>query len=206
MIGEHPELFPDLIYVSPYLRTRLTANYLLKDIKGLDINFDHLTDEEQLQDLILGSFNGRDITIKIEERIRERDHGGNIAPNYVRDYLEGKKNATHLLSKTQKNKLHYYTAPEGGESQVEVNARTREFLSKIYQKEEYKNILIVSHHLTIISALMSIFGGSFNSFTDIDENRRPRNGSFTFLSEIPKTEMGRENKFRVSGYNLSLEE
>lgn len=203
---QHPEIFPDLIYISPYLRTRLTANYLLKDVKGLDIDLGKLTEEEQLRDLILGSFNGRDIAIKIEERIRERDHGGNVAPNYVRDYLDGKKNATHLLTQKQRDQLHYYTAPEGGESQVAVNERTRNFLSKIYQKEEYKNILIVSHHLTIISALLSIFGGSFKSFTDIDELRRPKNGSFTFLSEIPKTEMGREKKFRVSGYNLSLEE
>jgi hypothetical protein len=35
--------------------------------------------------------------------------------------------------------------------------------------------------------------------------RRPANGSLTVFSQIPKTQKWDENKFRIAGYNLSLE-
>jgi broad specificity phosphatase PhoE len=206
LVHQHPEIFPDIIYISPYLRTRLTAHYLLKEIEGLDIDFEKLTDEKKLTDLILGEYQGKQIAIKIDERIRERDFGANIAPSYIRNYISEKGNYADLLSEKQRDKMQYYTAPQGGESQSQVNERTKNFLTHIYDKEEYKNILIVSHHLAIISTLLSIFGGSFESFHQIDTLWKPKNGSFTFLSQIPETERGRENKFRISGYNLSLEE
>lgn len=53
LIREHPEVFPDLIYVSPYVRTRTTAKYLLEGVEGLDIPFDHLLNQTTGEDLIL---------------------------------------------------------------------------------------------------------------------------------------------------------
>jgi len=206
LIKQHPEIFPDIIYISPYLRTRLTANYLLKNIEGLDIDLNKLTDEDKLEDLIIGSFNNKAVTIKIDERIRERDHWSNISPSFLREYYGDKNGYRSLLTEKQNEKVHYYTAPEGGESQVQTNARAKTFLDTIYKKEEYQNIMVISHHLTIIWALLSIFWGSFQSFYTLNELRKPQNGSFTTITQIPETEAGQENKFRVSGYNLSLTE
>jgi broad specificity phosphatase PhoE len=90
LIQQHPELFPDIIYVSPYLRTRLTANYLLKNIEGLKMNLDQLTKEEQLQDLIIGKFYEKEFVLKIDERIRERDHGLNVSPSFLREFQQEK--------------------------------------------------------------------------------------------------------------------
>ncbi|MCX6824435.1 MAG: hypothetical protein NT085_04910 [candidate division SR1 bacterium] len=205
LIKENPTLFPDLMYISPYIRTRQTAHYFLKDIAGLDMDFDKLVNEDMLKDLIVGSFNGKDIAIKIDERIRERDHGSNIAPSFIRDFWDGEKGFHHLLNKKQREKIYYYTSPAGGESQVYTNARAKDFLSKIYEKVKYKNVWGFGHHLEILGGIQSISGGSFETFYKLNEMRRPANGSFTILSQIPKTEAGEEDKFRISGYNLSLE-
>lgn len=146
------------------------------------------------------------MAIKIDERIRERDHGSNIAPSFIRDFWDDQRGIYDTLSRVQREKMYYYTSPAGGESQVQTNARAKEFLLRNFEKEKYANILVVSHHLTILGALLSIFGGSFETFYKLNELRKPANGSFTFLSQIPKTEVGDENKFRVAGYNFSLRE
>lgn len=206
LIEQNPEIFPDLIYVSPYIRTRETLNYMLKGIQWLDVDLDKLTDEEKLQDLIIWSFQWKDIAIKIDERIRERDHGSNVAPSYIRDFLDGEKWFHDMLTKLQREKIYYYTSPAWWESQVQTNARAKEFLLRNYEKKKFKNILCVSHHLEILGSLQSISWWSFETFYKLNELRRPANGSFTMLSQIPKTEVGEENKFRISAYNLSLQE
>jgi len=206
MIAQHPEVFPDLIYVSPYVRTRWTLYYMLKNIKWLKMDFDELINEKKLKDLIVWSFNGRKFSIKVDERIRERDHGSNIAPSHIRDFLDGEKWFHDMLSKLQREKIYYYTSPAWWESQVQTNARAKEFLLRNYEKKKFKNILCVSHHLEILWSIQSISWWSFETFYKLNELRRPANGSFTILSQIPKTEVGEENKFRISAYNLSLEE
>lgn len=205
LIKQHPELFPDIIYVSPYLRTRLTANYLLKNIEGLEINLDQLTKEEKLQDLIIGKFYEKEFALKIDERIRERDHGSNVSPSFLREFHQEKEGYRAYLGKMRNEQMHYYTAPEGWESQVQTNARAKLFWKDLFEKEEYKNILVVSHHLTILGTLLSIMWGSFQTFYQLNEFWKPENGSFTILSEIPETDAGKENKFRIAWYNLSLE-
>lgn len=206
LIKSNPSLFPDLIYVSPYLRTRLTTHYMLKNIQWLDIDFEKMINEDKLQDLIVWSFNGHDIAIKMDERIRERDHGANVAPSFIRNFWDWDKWFHDLLTKLQREKVYYHTAPAWWESQVQTNARAKEFLIRNFEKNQFWNILVVSHHLLMIWALLSIFGWSFQTFYKLNELRRPANGSFTFLSQIPQTEIWQENKFRVSAYNLSLQE
>ena len=156
LINQYPELFPDVICISPYLRTRRTAHYFLKDVEGLDIDMDQLINEEKLEDLIIGSFKGKEVCIKIEERIRERDFGSNIAPSYLRDFY-GETKGNELLTKLQKDKMYYFTAPVGGESQIQDNARVKDFLNSMRARKEYNNVLAFTHHLTMISALLSVF-------------------------------------------------
>lgn len=208
LIKDNPEIFPDLIYVSPYVRTRETLNYMLKGISwlDLDIDLDKLTDEEKLQDLIVWSFQWKDIAIKVDERIRERDHGSNIAPSFIRDFLDEEKWFHDMLTKLQREKIYYYTSPAWWESQVQTNARAKEFLLRNYEKKKFKNILCVSHHLEILGSLQSITWWSFETFYKLNELWKPANGSFTVLSQIPQTEIGQEDKFRISAYNLSLKD
>ncbi len=204
-IKENPDAFPDRIYVSPYVRTRLTAHYFLKGIEWLDIDFKKLINEEQLEDLIVWSFNGKDIAIKIDERIRERDHGSNIAPSFIRDFWSGEKWFHHLLTKKQREKIYYYTSPAWWESQVATNARSKNFNDNIYKEARYNNVWCFGHHLQILWWVQSISWWSFETFYKLNELRRPANGSLTVFSQIPKTQKWDENKFRIAGYNLSLE-
>ncbi len=206
LIQNNPELFPDLIYISPYVRTRLTAHYFLQNIKWLDIDFEKLINQSKLKDLIIWSFLGKDITIKIDERIRERDHGSNIAPSFIRDYLDGKNNFHNMLTKEEREMMYYYTSPAWWESQAYTNARKHEFLKSVYEKNKFKNIWCFDHHLDILWGVQSISGWSFETFYKLNEMRRPKNGSLTVFSKVPKTQKGDENKFRIAGYNLSLEE
>ena len=55
-----------------------------------------------------------------------------------------------MLQEKQREKIYYYTAPAGGESQVQTNARAKEFLLEMYTKHKFKNIQVHSHHLVII--------------------------------------------------------
>lgn len=205
LIKQDPNIFPDLIYISPYIRTRMTAHYFLKNISWLDIDFEKLINEDQLEDLIVWSFQWKDIIIKIDERIRERDHGSNIAPSFIRNFWDEEKAFHDMLTREQKEKIYYYTSPAWGESQVQTNARAKEFLLRNYEHNKPKNIQVYSHHLTEIWALLSIFGWSFQTFYKLNELRKPGNGSLSVISQIPKTNVWQENKFRVSAYNLSLE-
>ncbi len=205
LIKQSPELFPDLIYVSPYVRTRRTTYHQFRHIEGLDMDIEKLINEEELEDLIIWSFEGKDIAIKIDERIREREHGSNMVPGFIRKFLIWEKKVFRLLDKMQKEKIYYFTSPDGGESQAQTNARSESFLNRIQEKKKFENIYIESHHLTEIWALLSIFGWSFQTFYKLNELWKPANGSFTVLSQIPKTQKWEENKFRVSAYNLSLE-
>ena len=205
-IKENPDAFPDRIYVSPYVRTRQTAHYYLKDIKWLNIDFKNLVDEDQLKDLIIWSFNGKDIAIKIDERIRERDHWSNVAPSFIRDFWSGEKWFHHLLTKKQREKIYYYTSPAWWESQVATNARSKNFNDNIYKEARYNNVLWFGHHLQILWWVQSISWWSFETFYKLNELRRPANGSLTVFSQIPKTQKWDENKFRIAGYNLSLQD
>jgi hypothetical protein len=57
-----------------------------------------------------------------------------------------------------------------------------------------------------LGGVQSISGWSFETFYKLNELRRPANGSLTVFSQIPKTQKWDENKFRIAGYNLSLED
>ena len=73
-------------------------------------------------------------------------------------------------------------------------------------KDKHSQVLVVSHHLAIIAAVQSVFGGTFNTFFQLDKYWKPHNGSLTVLSQIPKTQSGQKNRIRVAGYNMMLKD
>lgn len=209
-IRQNPSSFPSLIVVSPYLRTRLTAYYFLKYIEGLDIDFDALVnkDSSRLRDMIIGSFHGREVVIQLRDEVRERDHGSDVAPSYLRKYIDSLDpfRETAWLSEDQLWQIHYYTAPGGGEAQVAVNARIKSYLYSLTRGNDYHaSIMVFTHHLAILWALNTIYKWSINTFQDLDTYWKPHNGSLTVLSKLPKTETGQKDKLRVAGYNMLLD-
>jgi broad specificity phosphatase PhoE len=207
LIAENPDLFPTLIVVSPYLRTRLTAHYFLKYIDWLDLDLNKLIDPHSKADLILWTFQGKPIRIKVENRARERDHGSWVAPSFLRKYIESLDPfTTHwILSEDESDASYYFNAPAWWESQVQVEERTRSLLNFL-SGEKDANIMIFSHHIAILAALNIIFAGSMNTYFNLDNNRKPQNGSMTILSQLSQTETWQEDKLRVAIYNTLLSE
>lgn len=206
LIKANPDIFPTLIVVSPYLRTRITAHYFLKYIDGLDLDINRLIDPKNSRDLILGQFQWKPVAIKIMERIRERDHGSDIAPSFLRDFI-----ASHspfspqpwLLSEDADDLSYYYGAPLWGESQVQVTERVRSALASL-MSEPNMNILAISHHIAILAVMNILFGWSHNTYYMLDKNWRPKNWGLTIVSQIPTTQSGQSDKLRVAWYNLQL--
>lgn len=206
-IRQNPSFFPSLIVVSPYLRTRLTAHYFLKYVEGLDVDFDALVhkDSSRLRDMIIGSFHGNEVIIQLRDEVRERDHGSDVAPSYLRKYIDSLDpfRRTTELSDDELWQIHYYTAPSGGEAQVAVNARIKNYLYSLTSGSDYhKSIMIFTHHLAILWALNTIYKWSINTFQDLDKYWKPSNGSLTVLSKLQETETGQRDKLRVSWYNM----
>ena len=207
LVNANPEIFPTLIIISPYWRTRMTAHYFLKYVKWLEIELDKLIDPNNKQDLIIGKFQWKDISIRLSNRVRERDHGSAVAPSFLREYIDSTDpySPSALLSEDEEDIQYYFNAPIWGESQVQVEDRIKVELNSI-MTEKHQNILVVSHHIAILAVLNTIFAGSMNTYYNIDRNRRPDNGSLTVISEIPMTQTGQKDKLRVSAYNLKLGE
>lgn len=207
LIEIYPDIFPTLILVSPYKRTRLTAYYMLKEVKWLDLDLEFLTDFRDKRDMVIWSFNGKEIVLKFDNNIRERDHGREVAPSFLRDYFESKNNTSiDYLSDDDTDLQHYFTIPNWGESQVWVEQRIKVALNSIFSDPIHNNILVISHHLAILAALNNIFSWSYNTFYNLDKNWKPDNTSLTVLAQIPQTDSWQENKVRVAWYNMKLVE
>jgi broad specificity phosphatase PhoE len=198
---QHPEVFPSYIVVSPYLRTRSSAYYLLESVKGLDIDLRLLTGEGR-NDRTIGTFRGKPVEINLEDQLRERDHGRDIAPNFLKPYLEGDDQLFEMLPVLTRMKLEYYTSPRGGESQIAVNGRVNNFLQYLEQRARHQQTLIITHHLVINAILQYIFKGAFNTFYNFDTYWRPQNGSFTFITKFIKDPHRPKEKLRLAAYNL----
>ena len=208
LIESNPSLFPSLIVVSPYLRTRLTAKYFLQNVKWLDLDTEKILSEKSKIDLLTGSFQGKKVIVKLSNDVRERDHGKVLAPNYLREYFDATSPLTAAiadLDESDNEEMHYYTVPNWWESQVQVEQRIKSHLYSL-MKDKQDQILVFSHHLAIIAALNTIFSWTFNTHYMLNQYWRPKNGSMTVVSQIPKTQSGQEDKLRVSMYNGMLED
>ena len=219
LIAEKPALFPTRIYVSPYLRTKKTCHYMLKYVEWLDLDIDILIDPDNMMDMVIGKFQWKEVILKMDDRIRERDHGKNIAPTFLKKTIEWnnlENFGAEKLPYMQKQQLWYYTNPAWWESQVEVSQRIKSFLKSIKlklmlweikeEKDKHNQVLVVSHHLAIIAAVQSVFGWTFNTFFQLDKYWKPNNWSITILSQIPETQSGQKDRIRVWAYNMMLKD
>lgn len=198
-----PELFPDKIMISPYTRTKHTAHALLKNLEWLDMDIDFLLKNDDFSDMKVGTLQWKPLVITLNDEIRERDFGNMFGPWYIRDLMKNdtlESPITHI----EKEKSHYYTSTHGGESQFAVNERAKNFLHSITDNDRYKTRMLFTHHLFILWAIKNIFGGSFNTFYNLDMHRKPKNGWMTTLVEIPQSEDGISTsaKLRVAWYNF----
>lgn len=167
--------FPDAIYVSPYLRTRQTFAEIKKEWPEL-----------------------KKVTKISEERIREQEHGLSTVFNDWRIYnvmnpLQG------LLYKLEGGYEYRFL---NGESKSDVRDRVRDFLGTIVRERANENVLVISHHLTILSFRANLEHWDREQFMHVNINETPINCGVTIYKGNPH--LGKEGKLLLESYNKKI--
>lgn len=181
---------PDVIYVSPYLRTRQTLNGLIKGWPEL----------------------GKVKTYE-DDRIREQEHGRRTAIGNAQIYfvLHPEDALLHKIS------TRYEYRHSGGESLLDVRGRTRSIidtvirehggLTKTNKEVVPENALMVTHHLVILSARANLERWDRERFIEADNSEPPVNCGVTIYKGIPAPEGATAKnlgRLELSQYNLKL--
>jgi broad specificity phosphatase PhoE len=139
----------DIIFVSPYLRTRQTME---KIIEGLGYR-PHIIVDERIREIefgILDGLSGDGIEAKYPDEVKRRAK-------------EGK----------------YFYRPPGGESRPDVKIRIRSFLDTIVRDCRGLNVVVVCHSVVVLSfrALLERWGEE--EYLQVDKENDVKNASVT---------------------------
>ncbi len=158
---------PDVIYTSPYLRPNQTLEGILQTAPA----------------------HWKSIPVFQNESIREQEHGMQTIFNDWR--LHFVFEPMHMLRYHKEGEYAY--RHDGGESKFDVRDRYSRFNGRLRRKHAGENVLAVTHHLTILSALAEVLHWTREDFIDWDKNRKPPNASLTLLRrELGKSRTGKD--------------
>lgn len=144
--------FPDVIYVSPYDRTKLTLERMIKGWPQL-----------------------ADVRVISDEKIRERDHGELILFGDVRIFNVLKPDQMRL----RKRYGSYWHRYPSGENIPDVRLRNQLWLDKLDRDHPEQNVLAVTHYLTILSTRANIEDLDDVEFQRLDHEADPINAGVT---------------------------
>lgn len=163
---------PDIIFVSPYWRTRSTLAWMR--VRG-----------EKFRRV-------RDV---VDDRIREQEHGLALLYNDWRIFQ-----AMHPEQKQLRDlqNPYWYQYPQG-ESVSQVRDRVRDFLGMLIRECAGMHVMLVTHHLTILSFRANLERLSPEEFTRLDEYEKPLNCGVTQYECDPH--QGRAGKLVLKYYN-----
>lgn len=163
---------PDIMIVSPYRRTRET-------LRDMSDGWHSLLNRECVYD----------------DRIREQEHGLSLLYNDWRVF-EVFHPEQHDFKKLQGP--YWYQYPQG-ESVAQVRDRIRLFTSTLIREYAGKDVMIVTHHLTILSIRANFERLSPEEFIRLDEEEKPRNCGVTIYRGYP--DRGKDGKLELDCYN-----
>lgn len=168
-------VLPDAVYVSPYLRTRQT-------LLAMRISWPKL----------------KSVKIIFEERIREQEHGlvtlyNDWRIHHVFNPLQA------LLYKSEGDYSYRYL---NGESKADVRDRVRSFMTTVIRENAGQNVLVISHHLTLISLRSNLERWPQERFIEVDTNQKPINCGVTIYRGDPK--QGKDGRLILDKYNQKL--
>jgi broad specificity phosphatase PhoE len=166
---------PDVVFVSPYLRTRQTLEEIQKGWPAL-----------------------RDARVVSEERIREQEHGLSTLYNdrsvyFTLNPLQG------LLYKLEGDYGYRYP---NGENKADVRDRVRSFLSTTAREYSEKTVLSISHHLTLLSLRANLERWDREQFMKVDYEDFPINCGVTVYKGNPQK--GQSGRLELESYNQKL--
>lgn len=175
-LGEIIDL-PDVIFVSPYSRTHQT-------LAKMAIGWRELSDVETVE----------------EERIREQEHGLTLLYNDWRIY-----NLMHPEQETLRDMQgsYWYRYPQG-ENVPDVRERHRSMLGTFTRDYQEQNVLMVGHHLSILSLRANLERLDAEGFKDLDDNHKPVNCGVTVYRGNP--DIGQAGRLELDIYNRQLHE
>lgn len=166
---------PDVIYVSPYLRTRETLRGIIEGCPGL-----------------------KGVKAASEERLREQEHGLSTVYNDWRIYFTLNP-VQALLFKLEGDYEYRFL---NGENKADVRGRVRSFLATLIRENSGQNVLVVSHHLTLLSMMANLERWDREKFIKTDRTERPINCGLTIYKGDPSR--GKEGRLMLKSYNKKL--
>ncbi len=168
-------VIPEVVYVSPYLRTRQTLEGLMRGLPEL-----------------------KKASVVSEERIREQEHGLATIYNDWRVYFVfNPVQALHFNLETD-----YEYRFLNGENKADVRDRVRSFLGTLIREHAGGKVLIISHHLTLLSLRANLERWDREKFIEVDKNDKPVNcGVTTYRGDIAQ---GRDGRLLLETYNQKL--
>lgn len=169
---------PDVVLISPYLRTKET--------------FGHMANEwPELKNLPSSS-------VVYDDRIREQEHGLSLLYNDWRvfqTFHPEQKDSHDLMGD------YWYQYPQG-ESVSQVRDRIRLFIGMLIREYAERNVLVITHHLTILSARANLERLAPEEFIRLDTHNKPKNCGVTIYRGNP--ELGNDGKLELEFYNKCL--
>ncbi len=166
---------PDIIFVSPYQRTQSTLEIMTRAWPEL-----------------------KNVKTLKEERITEQDHGLSLLYNDWRVF--------HVLHPEQRELYNLqgsyrYRYPQG-ENIPDVRQRTHSWMNTVTRDYNEKEVLAVTHHLTILSVRANLERLDEYEFQRLDEEEKPINAGVTIYRGKPNE--GREGHLVLDVYNEKL--
>lgn len=166
---------PDVIIYSPYLRTKQT-------MLGLMEGWEQLSTVTQVED----------------DRIREQEHGLAILYSDWRVF--------HTLHPEQRELKqlqgdYWYQYPQS-ESVADVRDRVRSMLATLTREYSGQRVLMVTHHLTILSIRATLERLTPEEFIRLDKELKPVNCGITEYTGVARA--GKDGKLVLNSYNRQL--
>lgn len=163
---------PDVIFVSPYDRTKHTLKQIMAGWPEL-----------------------KSVPVFEEERLREQEHGLGILYN-DKDILHALHPEQRILQQIEGR--YWYRHPQG-ENVPDVRERVRSWTNTLVREWAGKKVLAISHHLTILSVRANFERLGAEEFIAMDENEKPLNAGVTLYSGNPKS--GKNGRLELEYYN-----
>lgn len=143
---------PDVVFVSPYSRARLTLEHISRGWPEL------------------GS-----VKTYEEERIREQEHGLSLLYNDWKVFHALHPEQRRLY---QLEGPYWYRYPQG-ENVPDVRERNRSWLTTLTRDFSEKSVLVVTHHLNILAMRANLERLSAEEFIRLDQEEKPINCGVT---------------------------
>jgi broad specificity phosphatase PhoE len=175
LLSKNGAAVPDVILVSPYVRTRETLEELMWAWPALVQS-----------------------KIDYDDRIREQEHGESLLYNDWRIF--------HALNPKQREFRelmgpYWYQYPQG-ESVSMVRDRIRSITDTLIREYAGMHVMMVTHHLTILSIRANFERLSPEEFVRLDKEEKPVNCGVTFYWGDPS--IGSDGRLVLEYYNRKL--